>query len=371
MSKKNTDRVSDDDYALVSDPVARIVAPELPYRPRDPKNYKPKIALVGAGGITRSHLSAYRAAAYDVAVIYNRTLARADERAAEFYPNARTTSDFDSILIDSSIEVLDIATPVFGRAELIERALLAGKHVLSQKPFVTDLRTGRHLVEVAKANNVKLAVNQNGRWAPHLSYMREAVRAGLLGSVNSVHCAMHWDHSWIAGTPFEDIDDLILSDFGVHWFDFLASVVGNRAKSVYASFARPSSQSAKPPLFAQVLVELENGQASLVFDGGVKFGAHDATYISGENGSLLSTGPNLGSQQVVLTTEQGESCPNLLGTWFNDGFHGAMAELLCAISENRSPLNNAADNLLGLSMCFAAIESAKTGKPVALNNGVQ
>ena len=77
-----------------------------------------------------------------------------------------------------------------------------------------------------EGRGLKLAVNQNGRWAPHLAYIREAVRAGLIGEVTGVHVEIRWNHGWIAGTSFEAMDDLILWDFGVHWFDFLASVIG-------------------------------------------------------------------------------------------------------------------------------------------------
>src|SRR3546814_12962768 len=103
--------------------------------------------------------------------------------------------------------VVDIATLPAARVSLIERALDARKHVLSQKPFVLDLDVGEALVERADRNGVKLAVNQNGRWAPHFGYMREAVRAGAIGDVQSVHLGVHWDHTWTTGTPFADIED--------------------------------------------------------------------------------------------------------------------------------------------------------------------
>ena len=51
-------------------------------------------------------------------------------------------------------------------------------------------------------------------------------------------------------------------------------------------------------------------------------------------------------------------------TWFTNGFHGTMAELLCAIEEDRQPSNNAADNLDCLALCFAAVESAERGEPI-------
>ena len=84
---------------------------------------------------------------------------------------------------------------------------------------------------------MKLAVNQNGRWAPHLAYLREAVAAGLVGDVIGAHVAIRWNHGWIAGTAFEAVDDLVLWDFGIHWFDFLASVLGERALKVRATAA--------------------------------------------------------------------------------------------------------------------------------------
>ena len=124
----------------------------------------------------------------------------------------------------------------------MRRALNADKHVLSQKPFVENLDDGRELVELAERRGLKLAVNQNGRWAPHLAYIREAVRAGLIGEVTGVHVEIRWNHGWIAGTPFEAIDDLILWDFGIHWFDFLASVIGDRARFVHATTARAAGQ---------------------------------------------------------------------------------------------------------------------------------
>ena len=98
------------------------------------------------------------------------------------------TDDFESLLRRDDIEVFDITPHPAERVPLVEAALKAGKHVLSQKPFVVDLDTGERLVELADKNGVKLAVNQNGRWAPHFAYMREAVRAGLVGDlVSSPH----------------------------------------------------------------------------------------------------------------------------------------------------------------------------------------
>jgi predicted dehydrogenase len=217
---------------------------------------------------------------------------------------------------------------------------------------------------LAEQRGLKLAVNQNGRWAPHLAYIREAVRAGLIGDVTGVHVEIRWNHGWIAGTSFEAMDDLILWDFGIHWFDFLASVIGDRGRSVHATTVRAAGQTARPPLLAQALVAFDGGQASLVFDGATRCGARDSTSVVGANGVASSLGPDLGHQAVKLYTEAGVARPQLTGSWFNDGFAGAMGELLCAIEDGREPLNSARGNLLSLKLCQAALRSVQTGAAV-------
>ena len=356
--------IDTDTYALKSRALAEIAAPDLPYHPPMPRSYRPRIGMIGIGGISASHLDAYRTAGWEVAALWNRTRGKAEERAAEFCPKAPVVDDWRRIVADDSIDVIDVTLHPEHRAPIIEAALEAGKHVLSQKPFVTDLDEGRRLVKMAEDHGVKLAVNQNGRWSPHMAWMREAVRAGLIGDVLSIHVSIHWDHGWTAGTPFDEVRDLVLFDFGVHWFDFVASLAGDRVGSVFATAAMARGQANKMPLLAQALVRMEGGQASLVFDGGAPHGARDTTYVAGTSGSLVSEGPDLGTQSVLLTTSDGIARPRFEGTWFNDGFRGAMGELLCAIEDGRTPDNSACGNLATLALTFAAIESRKSGREI-------
>ena len=358
--------VDSDTYALRSGTLAEIAAPHLQYRPPAPTAYRPRIGMIGTGGISDSHLDAYKTAGWEVAALWNRTRAKAEAKAATFCPSARIEEDWQAMLSDSEIDVVDITLHPEHRAPIIEAALKAGKHVLSQKPFVTDLDLGEDLVKLAEDNGVHLAVNQNGRWSPHMAWMREAVHGGLIGDVLSVHASLHWDHGWTAGTPFDEIDDLLLYDFGVHWFDFVTSLMGDRLQSVFATATHARGQANKVPLLAQALVRADGGQASLIFDGAAPHGPRDTSYVAGTAGSLMSDGPDLGTQAVTLTTSQGIARPTLEGQWFNDGFRGAMGELLCAIEEGRAPSNSAAENLRSLALTFAAIQSRISGKEVTI-----
>ncbi len=347
-----------------SDRKERVTAPDILYKPRDPKTYKPKIGLIGCGGITEWHLKAYRDAGYDVVALCDKIDERAEQRRAVYFPKAAVFTDYRYLLDLKEIEVVDIATHPEDRVEVIEHALLSRKHVLSQKPFVLDISVGERLVALAEREGRRLAVNQNGRWSPHFSYLRQAIAAGEIGEVLGAHLAVHWNHDWVAGTPFDSIYHVVLYDFAIHWFDILTCFMGSKsANRIFASVARAEGQSAKPPLLGQALVEYDGAQATLVFDAFTHYGTQDTAIVTGTAGTLFSTGPDLAKHKVTLTNAAGSATPHLEGSWFPDGFHGTMGELLCAIEEDREPSNSAKNNLRSLELCFAALRSAETGQP--------
>lgn len=346
---------------------SQIEAPTLAYQPPQPQQPH-RLGLIGCGGITESHLKAYHHAGFEVVAFTDLDRDRAVERRDAFYPQGKVYQDYHEMLQSADVDVVDIATHPEPRVEIVEAALRTGRHVLSQKPFVVDLATGQRLIALAQENACLLAVNQNGRWAPHFSYIREAVAANLIGDVVDVTITIHWDHNWIAGTPFDQIHHVVLKDFAIHWFDFVASIVPGVAERIYATIQRSPSQAAQPPLMASVMMEYSHTHAVLQFDADTRYGAEDRTVVRGTKGTLYSVGPSLTEQTITGHTKAGWFQPTLEGTWFLEGFQGTMAELLCAVEENRAPLNEASDNLRGLAMCFAAARSADQGQVVEVSS---
>jgi predicted dehydrogenase len=345
--------------------LATVAAPVFEYLPRLPKSYRPNIGLIGAGGVTEYHLRAYRQLGLEVATICDVDLARAGKRRDEFYPAASICADFNEVLQRDDIEVIDAALHPEHRGKVLEAALRAGKHVLSQKPLALDLDLAERLADLADQHRVSLAVNQNGRWAPHFAYARAVADAGILGEIGSVDFDLAFDHSWTIGTPFENVHHLVLYDFGVHWFDLAACFLNTRpARSVYACVTRTSYQKARPPFVATAVIQSDDMQVRINFNAAVTFGQADRTVIAGSLGTLESLGPSLSEQRIKLTTAAGTAYPDVNGTWFTNGFQGTMCELLCAIEEKREPRNSARNNLRTLALCFAAVSSANSGTPV-------
>ena len=371
MTETHDSTPSPDNYALKSDSAAKqLRLPDLPYLPSRPKKYKPTIGLIGCGGITVEHLTAYQNAGYRVAALADIRIELAEKRREEFDLEADVYDDAIAVFARPDIDVVDLATHPTDRVELLQAAIASQKHVLSQKPFVLDLDFGKRICDEADAQGLKLAVNQNGRWAPYVSWIRRAIRFGMIGDVESVDTLMVWDHTWVRGTRFESIPHLILYDFAVHWFDMLHCYTrGQRPLTVYARVCKPPGQSSiRPPLLAQVSVELERSQATLVFRGGSTHGKKNFNHITGTAGTINSSGSNLQDQIVTVSTAAGQASPALEGSWFPGGFDGTMSELLLAIEDDRQPSNSGRDNLETLAMVMAAMQSAETGQPVEVGS---
>lgn len=342
----------------------RLPVPDLNYRPPKPRRYRPHIALIGCGGISADHLRACRAAGYDVLALCDAFIERAEKRRAEFFPAAAVCADYRQVLDRKDVEVVDLALHPEARAPILRAALEAGKHVLSQKPFVADLALGRELVELAARRGLKLAVNQNGRWAPYLAFIRETIAHGLIGETATAEVSINWDHTWTRGTPFEDLRHLILHDFGIHWFDAVASFFpGRTALRVSAATQLCPGQQMKPAMLAQALIEFENGLATLSFNGHCRHDQRERITVAGTSGVVRSHGAVCANDFIRLETADGACEPKLEGRWFDEGFQGTIGELLCAIEEDREPLNGAKENLRSLELCFAACHAADTGSP--------
>src|SRR6218665_1201585 len=304
----------------------------IDYLPRDPVELSRPIGLIGAGNISGMHLAAYRDAGYNVVCICDNSIDRARGRRDEFFPSANITDDVDDLLARPDVPVVGIATHVDVRPALIERAIRAHKHVLSQKPFVKDLGVGARLINTARRAGVRLAVNQNGRWAPHFAIMR----------------------------------DLVLYDFGIHWFDLISRLFADRgqAHSVYAAVNSRPGQVIPVPTEAQIIITWENATAPLVLRAASHRLESGSYRVEGTDGVVVHTGLSLGGNDVRIVTDDSDLVIPLQGDWWQNGMHGTMAGLLAGNEEGREPSNDARHSLPGLALCFAAMESSRRGVPV-------
>jgi predicted dehydrogenase len=107
--------------------------------------------------------------------------------AATRYPSARTTTRFDDVLADDSVEAVVVATPVPTHAELARRALAAGKHVFVEKPMAMGAGDGATLVALAEERGLALMPGHLLLYHPGVRKLKELVEARELGDVLYVY----------------------------------------------------------------------------------------------------------------------------------------------------------------------------------------
>lgn len=79
--------------------------------------------------------------------------------ALKAYPHLNTSTDINSVIEDHSIDCVVIATPVFTHFELAKKALLAGKHVLLEKPMTDTVAHAEELINLALQKGKTLMVD--------------------------------------------------------------------------------------------------------------------------------------------------------------------------------------------------------------------
>ena len=95
------------------------------------------IGMAGAGRATELHINALKRFT-GIPLRFNMIVARRKEQlevAKAIYGFEETSYDFEDLLTDPDIDVIDICTPPYVHEEMIERAMLAGKHVICEKPL--------------------------------------------------------------------------------------------------------------------------------------------------------------------------------------------------------------------------------------------
>jgi predicted dehydrogenase len=329
------------------------------YRPVFPDGYRPGIGIVGCGHIVRkAHVPAYATYGCEVIGVF-------DVRSEATHGlDARVFATLDDLLADTGVEVVDIATHPDARPELIRRALAAGKHVLAQKPLALDVVTARTLADEADRAGLKLAVNQNGRWAPPWRIATLLVQQGAVGEVHAVTHLLERGFEFVLEHPhFDEIEHLLLYDHCIHWVDISRCWLdGKRVTAVQAREYRSPAQpaSSRQPWGGWIAIQCADGaSAAIRSTGGAVAGAPGCRFwIHGSEGTIRGS-ILLGSDRVELERADGTTAYPLDGAWYNDGFAGAMAELITAIAEDREPYNSARHNLLSLELTLAACRSAE------------
>ena len=154
---------------------------------------------------------------------------RHQPRMAADYPHIVSHPSTEALLADPTLELVVVNTPNDTHYDLARQALLAGKHVLVEKPVATTLAEWQELSELASQQGRQLLAYQNRRWDTDFEAVRRVVASGQLGRLIEVH--VRFDRYRPALNPKVFKEDGrpgagLLFDLGPHILDQVISLFG-------------------------------------------------------------------------------------------------------------------------------------------------
>ncbi len=269
---------------------------------------KIRTAIFGTGFMGRVHLEALRRVeGVEVAAIVGRQLESAQKLGAGFGVET-AASDYRAVLRDGSIDAVHVCTPNAMHFAMAKDVLLAGKHLLCEKPLSTTVEEAEELVALARSRGLRNCVCHNLRYYPMVQQMRRMREAGELGRVLVVQgtYSQDWllyesDWNWRidaqAGGALRT-----MADVGTHWFDMAEHVTGLRVDSLCADLQtffptrrRPkhsvetfAGKTLQPEDVEEVRIDTEDYGAVIFHMGKFARGSMTASQVSGGRKNRLS-----------------------------------------------------------------------------------
>jgi len=177
---------------------------------------------------------------------------RSRPSASKLYPFVHSCSTIEEVISDPSVELVIVNTPNYTHYEYAKKALMAGKHVVVEKPFTTSVEEGEELMDLSHKKRVVLSVYQNRRYDSDFRTVKKVVDEKLLGRI--VEAEFHFDRFREALSPKTHKETPgpgagALHDLGSHIID-----------QALLLFGRPDQ------LFADIRVVREGSQVNDYFE---------------------------------------------------------------------------------------------------------
>ena len=320
---------------------------------------------------------------FDLKFIVERTKNNSKER----YPDAVILRSFDELIGEPEVELVVVNTPDVTHYEYTKKALLAGKNVVVEKPFVFTVEEGSELIALAKEKSLMLCVYQNRRWDGDFLTIKKLLKSGTLGRVVEFNSSYQRYRNYIQPNTWKEMADNrvgITYNLGSHMVDQIFTLFG-MPDAVYADIDKLRDGSAVDDYYHIQLI-YPKLKASLR----ASYLVREETpryYIHGTEGSFVKYG--IDPQEEMLKAGVSPSVSgwgreeepfwgtintNINGMHFrgkietiNGDYGGFYNEIYDVIRNNKSSSTAASNVISVIKILEAAFESAHENKVVFLN----
>ncbi|MAF10033.1 hypothetical protein CMK11_06230 [Candidatus Poribacteria bacterium] len=327
--------------------------------------------LVGLGGRARSWLQVCRRSGQADLVGYVEV---SPERRAQAIEQWEIPADavFDSLSAAAAAVDADFAldiTPPAAHEAVANAAFGAGLHLIGEKPLSDTFEAAQRMLAASERAGLTHVITQNYRFGPVPRTGHRLLQEKIVGEIKHVAVGFYrpWAHA--PGTHYVTMPYPLITDMGIHHFDLLRYVLDLEPVSVYAETWNPSWGWHAGDAGHCAIFEFEGGVKVIHHSLGSSVGKtttwNGDWRVEGAGGSMTWEDDDIFWTAVGPAEKQGrEQLP--LDDVAN-GQDALLAEFISAIEEGREPECSSRDNIKSLAMVFAAVESAKEGRRVRID----
>ncbi len=189
------------------------------------------VALVGFG-LSGRYL---QAPFFDVNPNFKlKTVVTNNQNPQDIFPSVQKVSTLEAVLADAEIDLVSICSPNATHVDYTKKCLLAGKHVLVEKPFAPTLAVAQELVNLAKKQGKHLFIFQNRRFDSDFMTVKKVIESGILGKIHTYQA--HWNRYKPLPNPKKWKEIVapasgIIYDLGSHIIDQTIALLGGSFSS--------------------------------------------------------------------------------------------------------------------------------------------
>lgn len=184
-----------------------------------------RVGILGVGGISGSHIAAWK----EVEDAEVAALCDIRSEMMEKYPDIPHYNDFETMIAEAKLDVVDICLPTYLHAEYSVRAMEAGLHVICEKPVSLKKEDVSIIYEAAHRNGVRFMVAHVVRFWPEYLFLKDTYESGrygklLFGEMHRLATCPGW--SWDGWMRDEKRSGYVPFDLHIHDLDFLVFAFG-------------------------------------------------------------------------------------------------------------------------------------------------
>jgi myo-inositol 2-dehydrogenase/D-chiro-inositol 1-dehydrogenase len=331
-----------------------------------------RIGLIGYGRIGRVHaanIASHPRAKF--AGVHDALAAATAEAAARFGVTAY--ADAEALIGDDAIDAVVIASPTPTHVDYLQASVFAGKATLCEKPIDLDIAKVDACRAAIAAHDVPVMIGFQRRFDPSLRHIREAVRAGEIGAVESLRILSRDPVppplSYVAvsgGQP---------RDMSIHDIDLVRWIMPDEPVAVAAMgsiLIQPRFAEHGDTDSLQIIIRTGAGRLAHIDNSRrTSYGYDQRLEVFGERGALEMTNPRL--QNVERWDATGTGRRGQLSDGFIDRYAEAYAaemdHFVTSVLDGTPPDVGFEDGRRALIMADAVLESLRTDRFVELDFG--